>query len=221
MNRKTNLKQVDQPIQGVPSARPEFLALSELFARVDHEIHRIGPQCELSGRCCRFKEYGHDLFITGLEHDYLIETSTAAVTSLKYGENCPWQSNSGMCTARDSRPLGCRVFFCDPAYADSMPEIMESAIRDLRKIHIEADLAWDYRPLQAYLIESREQGRWQEPAIDPSDAVDPRSDSGEGFPNESRKSETLTGLNTENELFSDIRNSSSSSPILSRKDNRS
>jgi Fe-S-cluster containining protein len=208
MNRKTDLKQVDQLIQGIPPERPEFLALSELFARVDREILGIGPQCELSGRCCRFKQFGHDLFITGLEHDYLIETSSAAVMSLNYGENCPWQSKSGICTARNSRPLGCRVFFCDPAYADSMPEIMESAIRDLKKIHIEADLAWDYRPLQAYLIESREQGRWQEPAIDPSDTADPRSDSGEGVPNESRNSQDFFGLHTENESFSDIRNSS-------------
>ena len=25
---------------------------------------RLGPVCQLSGRCCRFKEYGHTLFVS-------------------------------------------------------------------------------------------------------------------------------------------------------------
>ena len=42
---------------------------------------QLGPVCQLSGRCCRFKEYGHTLFVSTAEVRLLLASgaeSTAA-----------------------------------------------------------------------------------------------------------------------------------------------
>jgi len=140
-----------------------FDELTKLYDEVDEMIRSASPVCELSARCCRFKEFGHDLFLTSLEHEYLLASGEVAVSRFAPGENCPWQAESGRCTARKGRPLGCRVFFCDPAYAERMPEIMESAIGRLRHISDRHQIEWDYRPLHKHLLESLADGRWLEP----------------------------------------------------------
>ena len=37
---------------------------------------------------------------------------------LDQGATCPWQDSRGHCTAREARPLGCRVYYCDPAFEE-------------------------------------------------------------------------------------------------------
>src|SRR4051794_28734198 len=50
------------------SARPEVRrAVGELYASVQREIDARRPRCEISGRCCRFEEYGHRLYVTTIE----------------------------------------------------------------------------------------------------------------------------------------------------------
>ena len=46
----------------------------ELYAEVDREVRAAGPVCVASGRCCRFKEYGHTLFLSNLEADGFAST---------------------------------------------------------------------------------------------------------------------------------------------------
>jgi hypothetical protein len=36
----------------------------ELYREVDAAVAAAGPVCVASGRCCRFKEYGHVLFLS-------------------------------------------------------------------------------------------------------------------------------------------------------------
>ncbi len=38
--------------------------LRELYEELDREVASLGPVCALSGRCCRFLEYGHTLFVS-------------------------------------------------------------------------------------------------------------------------------------------------------------
>ena len=44
----------------------------ELYREVDEAVAAAGPVCVASGRCCRFKEYGHVLFLSNLEADVLL-----------------------------------------------------------------------------------------------------------------------------------------------------
>ncbi|MCC7144946.1 MAG: YkgJ family cysteine cluster protein [Phycisphaeraceae bacterium] len=48
-------------------AEPIYSDLAHLYERVDAEIALRKPTCFLSGRCCRFDEFGHLLYVTGLE----------------------------------------------------------------------------------------------------------------------------------------------------------
>src|SRR5437588_12142729 len=50
------------------SVRPEVLsAVEALYADVQAEIDARRPVCVMSGRCCRFEEYGHRLYVTTME----------------------------------------------------------------------------------------------------------------------------------------------------------
>jgi Fe-S-cluster containining protein len=83
----------------------------ELYAEVDREVAAAGPVCVASGRCCRFKEYGHTLFLSHLEADVLLAAAPPYDTPVS-ADYCPFQKEN-LCTAREPRPLGCRVYYCD------------------------------------------------------------------------------------------------------------
>ncbi len=63
--------------------------LRELYDAVDREVAAIGPVCELSGRCCRFLEYGHTLFISTAEVNYLLGSARAAGSAARLGRDLP------------------------------------------------------------------------------------------------------------------------------------
>lgn len=125
--------------------------LLEILHDVDREIAVHQPRCDASGRCCRFKEYGHTLFMSRTEAELLLEPGIPSDWTLT-DETCPFQIE-GLCTARDRRPLGCRVYFCDPRFADRQLEISEAFISRLKRMHRENDVNWDYRPLHHFAEE--------------------------------------------------------------------
>ncbi len=126
-------------------------ALRALYAELDGEIARLGPACALSGRCCRFEEYGHTLFLSAPEAALLVAEAPAPSRPLDEGATCPWQDANGRCTAREARPLGCRVYFCDPTYQPHAPDLSERFIAQLKRLAEVHDLDWDYAPLHRHL----------------------------------------------------------------------
>ncbi len=128
--------------------------LFALYDSVDAEVKAAGPQCQASGRCCRFKEYGHTLFVSELEARALLDSAPAYSTPVS-PDFCPFQSGN-LCTARSERPLGCRIYFCDPAYQDTGNQIMEKHLRILKKLADEYKLDWRYAPLHIFLNEAQE-----------------------------------------------------------------
>jgi hypothetical protein len=52
-----------------------------LYQEVDRQVAAAGPVCVASGRCCRFKEYGHTLFLSNLEADVLLAQALFVFTS--------------------------------------------------------------------------------------------------------------------------------------------
>jgi hypothetical protein len=126
-------------------------ALRGLYAELDAEIARLEPACALSGRCCRFEEYGHTLFLSAPEADLLLAEAPAPTRPLDEGATCPWQDARGRCTAREARPLGCRVYFCDPSYQPHAPDLSERFIAQLKRLVADHNLDWDYAPLHRHL----------------------------------------------------------------------
>lgn len=135
-------------------------ALHEVYADVDAEVARHSPVCAISGRCCRFEEYGHTLFVSAPEFELLLAEAPAPSRPLDGGATCPWQDDRGRCSARDARPLGCRVYFCDPSYQPIAPDIAEAGIARLKRLVDERGLPWNYAPLHRHLARAAEEGRF-------------------------------------------------------------
>jgi Fe-S-cluster containining protein len=121
----------------------------EVYAEADAAVAAAGPRCDASGRCCRFSEYGHTLFISHFEAEILLEKAPS-YTAPASPDGCPFQIE-GLCTARDSRPLGCRIYFCDPSYKTRMEEITEAGIAQLKSIADAYGSGWQYAPLHYFL----------------------------------------------------------------------
>jgi hypothetical protein len=126
--------------------RKDVLAV---YAAADAAVSAAGPRCDASGRCCRFTEYGHTLFISAFEAEILLERAPAYEQPVSR-DGCPFQVG-GLCTARDARPLGCRIYFCDPAYETRMAEITEDALAKLKRIADAHNVGWNYAPLHHFL----------------------------------------------------------------------
>jgi Fe-S-cluster containining protein len=133
--------------------------LHAIYAEVDAEVARLGPVCQLSGRCCRFDEYGHTLFVSAPEAALLVAEAPPPVRPLDDGATCPWQDARGHCTARAARPLGCRVYYCDPTYEGQAEALSETFIGRLKRMADENRLPWDYAPLHRHLHQAVADGR--------------------------------------------------------------
>jgi hypothetical protein len=121
----------------------------ELYHDVDREVAAAGPVCVASGRCCRFKEYGHVLFISNLEADVLLAAAPPYEQPVS-ADFCPFQKDK-LCTAREPRPLGCRVYNCDPAYQETGNQITEKYLRRLKELAEQHGVEWRYASLHQFL----------------------------------------------------------------------
>jgi Fe-S-cluster containining protein len=125
------------------------LRVLEIYREADTAVAAAGPVCVASGRCCRFKEYGHTLFLSSLEADVLVAAAPPYDQPVS-ADFCPFQKDN-LCTAREPRPLGCRVYFCDPNYQERSHEITETYLRRLKALAAEFELDWQYAPLHHFL----------------------------------------------------------------------
>ena len=127
-------------------------AVEKVYATVDAAIAAAQPKCDASGRCCRFEEYGHTLFISQFEAEILLETAPQYQKPVSRTA-CPFQIDN-LCTARAERPLGCRIYFCDPNFQEQQHAITETAIAELKRIANEYETGWQYAPLHVFLNEA-------------------------------------------------------------------
>lgn len=123
--------------------------VQQLYAEVDDAVAAAGPVCVASGRCCRFKEHGHVLFLSNLEADVLLAGAPPYERPVT-ADFCPFQKDN-LCTAREPRPLGCRVYYCDPAYQETGNQITETFLRRLKQLAEEQGVEWRYAPLHHFL----------------------------------------------------------------------
>ena len=133
-------------------SEPLRRAVLNLYAEVDREVAAAGPVCIASGRCCRFKEYGHTLFVSNLEADVLLTAAPPYDPASVTADFCPFQKGN-VCTVREPRPLGCRVYYCDPNYQEAGNAITEKYLRRLKELADEHGVDWRYAPLHRYLTD--------------------------------------------------------------------
>ncbi len=140
--------------------------LRVLYGDLDAAVARFSPSCSLSGRCCRFAEYDHTLFVSALEMAVLLADAPPPSRPLDDGETCPWQDLKGRCTAREARPLGCRVYYCDPTYQDHAHTLSEAFLGRMKQLVDDLELPWNYAPLHHHLRQAAAEGRFPPPEGD-------------------------------------------------------
>ena len=139
-----------------------------VLAEADADIAARKPVCRASGRCCKFEQYGHSLFVTAAEMAYFAEETRRARRETQSGgaaavslpqffaqpkpEGCPYQVG-GLCVAREARPLGCRIYFCDENAQHWQNEVYEKYHAKLRAIHEKYGLTYRYMEWRAALRE--------------------------------------------------------------------
>lgn len=127
-----------------------YAELKELYQQADRRIAALTPKCELSGRCCDFPNWGHQLFATILETDFAAEYGPGGTKSgdIRPGaaggvlhspgvaEQADWCAfyHQKRCHARETRPLACRTFFCDPDTTAPLLDLHEELLAEVRTV---------------------------------------------------------------------------------------
>jgi Fe-S-cluster containining protein len=107
--------------------------MQAFYADVDARVTDLGSTCQNRGDCCRFDAYGHRLYVTTVELAYFVRGLRDAWRSPDDGSLCPFHVK-GLCVARSHRPMGCRVFFCDPATQTQQHAEYERQLAELKAI---------------------------------------------------------------------------------------
>ena len=133
-------------------------AVGAILAEADRDIAERKPVCKASGRCCKFEAYGHRLYVTAAEllhfaakevREVTVSTTDGGNVSLpqffsaEKPEGCPYQVE-GLCTAREGRPLECRIYFCDENAQSWQNEVYEKYHAQLREVHERFGLPYQY-----------------------------------------------------------------------------
>jgi Fe-S-cluster containining protein len=138
---------------------PAVLAeLEGIYAYVAAAVESRRPVCVSSGRCCRFEEWGHRLYVTGLETAYTVQRLGAGMPALDGGSlaaaraagGCPFQVEK-LCGVHSIRPLGCRIYYCDATAQEWQQEIYERTLRELRGLHERHGIEYRYGEWRAML----------------------------------------------------------------------
>lgn len=141
--------------------------LGALYGELDAVIAADNPLCRTSGDCCQFGKYGHRLYATRAEAQYFALRRGWPAQEFSM-ESCPYLRDN-RCTARDARPLGCRVFFCDPAWRGKGEDLTERYLRRIGALSERLGIERDYRPFLEHLnlfrtstapAEGQREGSW-------------------------------------------------------------
>lgn len=121
------------------------LAVSGLYREIGREIDIRRPRCEMSGRCCRFEEFGHRLYVTTLELAAFVRKLPGVVHERNDRDptGCPFQSGR-VCTVHAIRPFGCRIFFCDATSTQWQQALYETFHARLKQLHEQLDVPYAY-----------------------------------------------------------------------------
>ncbi len=132
--------------------------VGRILAEADADVAARKPVCRASGRCCKFEAYGHRLYVTAAEVIYFSKMHMRAEPRTKKGaavvslpqffarrtvEGCPYHVE-GLCTAREARPLGCRIYFCDANAQSWQNEVYEKYHGQIKELHAKFEVPYRY-----------------------------------------------------------------------------
>lgn len=116
-------------------------AVSAIYAALERRIEARCPLCINRGDCCKFDTFGHNLFVTPVELAYFISKKNGPL--ITGSGTCPFQQQ-GRCTARQARPMGCRIFFCEVASQAWQGDETEATLGEIKALHSRFELPYAY-----------------------------------------------------------------------------
>jgi len=130
--------------------------MERFYDDLNEEIAQQPGHCWLKTACCHLdQQSGHRLFVTFLEVcDYLARHVPPEAT----GTTCAHLSN-GICQIRNDRPLGCRIYYCDPAAQHWQESMAETYLLRLKHLHNELNVPYFYADWLHVLDVIRAHGR--------------------------------------------------------------
>lgn len=150
---------LDQSRQGEVRRR-----IVTIHDEVASRIRERDPVCTASGRCCDFERYGHRLYVTGLETAMTLDAipreralGDGDIERARSAGTCPFVVG-GLCGVHPVRPVGCRVYFCDPSAQLWVNELAEFAADAVKRVHDDFGIEYRYTEWRAMLSMFREAG---------------------------------------------------------------
>jgi Fe-S-cluster containining protein len=119
-----------------------YAELEEIYRDIDAAIGVHTPICEQSGVCCRFAESEHRLYTSDVEFMYLSDHVDMTVP-VPEADVCPFMHEK-MCTVRDHRMVGCRIYYCDPSFSGTMEALYEEFHARVKALTTRFGLEWNY-----------------------------------------------------------------------------
>ncbi len=141
--------------------RPDVsAAVLGIYTELAKQIEVRRPICVMSGKCCRFEDYGHRLYVTTMELAAFVaglragksDEDVSRLMAEWDGLGCPFQV-AKMCGVHAIRPFGCRVFFCDSTATQWQHDQYERFHGRLRELHDELGVGYWYVEWRAGLRE--------------------------------------------------------------------
>jgi len=139
-------------VRGAALLGEAIAAVRDLYGRIGAEIEERRPVCVISGRCCRFEEWGHRLYVTTLELAAFWATGPTGSPPGWSGAGCPFQVGK-LCGVHDRRPMGCRLFFCDSTAAQWQRDSYERFHGELKQLHAKFGVPYHYVEWRTALAE--------------------------------------------------------------------
>jgi Fe-S-cluster containining protein len=121
-------------------------AIAAIYREVQQAIDARRPRCDISGRCCRFEEFGHRLFVTTAELAVFLREFRGSKSLIPPSDNpggCPFQQGK-LCGVHTIRPFGCRIFFCDPTAEVWQQDQYETFHSRLKALHEQFGVPYFY-----------------------------------------------------------------------------
>ncbi|MBT3279722.1 MAG: hypothetical protein HN909_07330 [Phycisphaerales bacterium] len=129
-------------------------ALREILAQAERDVVAMGLSCEGCGHCCDFAAAGHRLYASTAEIALVLSAGNPAdANELR----CGYQQD-GLCLARDVRPLGCRMYFCNEDHRD-FQALYETTHQAIRELHRSENIPYFYVELTGILRQYRKDAK--------------------------------------------------------------
>lgn len=125
-------------------------SVQHILLAAQEQVDALALRCLGGGGCCKFDLAGHRLYVSIGELALLTADGPPRPNRDLPPLRCPYQCGP-RCTARRSRPLGCRTHFCDPSHDDTLAAIYEAHHARIRRLHDRFAKPYAYVELTAAL----------------------------------------------------------------------